>query len=396
MKKLKKPLIIIFSGLIVLGAALYFSFPQVFAYKTKSYQGGSDFHWQQPKTDSTKKTIFILADNAGTEIFDLMAPFYLFNATEKSNVYIVAEKKAPVLLFNTLFILPHFSFSEIDSLNISADVIVVPNLTIRLKVPPKASTVNWLKKQYTGSNIMLSICDGSATVAATGIYDGKPLTTHATDYNTLKERFPKPVWVKDVSVTEQENLYSTAGVSNAVEGSLAVIEKIFGKETMGQVMDNVGYPYSEIKMKHESVAITKGSAMKLISKLLFKPNLKIGVFLEDGINEFQLAGILDTYERTFPFSINSFSINNKRVTSKYGLTIYPTGDIVRNQVNELHVLQPELLSLTDNRLVRKAEIVKYNPLEGVYPIDDCLRRIRSLYGSKFEGFVRLMLDYKQQ
>src|SRR3954471_11803809 len=93
--------------------------------------------WSKPVLDSTKKTVIIIAENDGTEMFDLMAPFYLFNATEKANVYVVSEKKAPILLVNSLFILPHYSFSEIDSLGITPDVIVIPNVTIHLKTPPK-------------------------------------------------------------------------------------------------------------------------------------------------------------------------------------------------------------------------------------------------------------------
>src|SRR3954471_4624608 len=141
--------------------------------------------WSKPVLDSTKKTVIIIAENDGTEMFDLMAPFYLFNATEQANVLVVSERKAPILLINSLFILPHYTFSEIDSLHIIPDVIVIPNLTTHLKTPPKASTVSWIKAHYKDSTIILSICDGSATAAATGIYDGRPLTTHASDYNTL-------------------------------------------------------------------------------------------------------------------------------------------------------------------------------------------------------------------
>src|SRR3954471_24271188 len=211
--------------------------------------------WSKPVLDSTKKTVIIIADNDGTEMFDLMAPFYLFNATEQANVLVVSEKKAPVLLVNSLFILPHYSFSEIDSLHIIPDVIVIPNLTVHIKTPPKPSTVSWIKEHYTGSNIILAICDGSATAAATGLYDGKPLTTHASDFSTLQKQFPKPGWVKDVSVTQSGNLYSTAGVSNAVEGSLTVIKRLFGEQTMLSVLHNISYPHPDIKMDHTSEVV---------------------------------------------------------------------------------------------------------------------------------------------
>ena len=60
---------------------------------------------------------------------------------------------------------------------------------------------------------MFAICDGSATAAATGLYDGKPITTHASDFASVKAHFDKPVWVQNVTVTKSGNLFSTAGVS---------------------------------------------------------------------------------------------------------------------------------------------------------------------------------------
>ncbi|WP_018611715.1 DJ-1/PfpI family protein [Segetibacter koreensis] len=299
MKKIKKVLLTLFTVLLVISVVLYFALPQVFSQKLKVYKG-SDLSRSKPAFDSAKKTVVIIADNDGTEMFDLMAPFYLFSATKKANVYVVSEKKARILLINSLLILPHYSFSEIDSLRITPDVIVIPNVTVHLMTPPKSSTVNWIKKHYTGSNIILSICDGSATAAATGLYDGKPITTHATDYRTLQKQFPKVGWVKDISVTQSGYLYSTAGVSNATEGSLTVIKRVFGEETMHAVAHEVAYPHPDIKVEHQSLVVNKGAVVKIVSKMLFRKNYRLGVLLTDSLNEFELASVLDTYMRTFP------------------------------------------------------------------------------------------------
>jgi len=392
MKKIKKPLLITVTTLLTLISVLYFALPQVFAQKIKVYKGSKNFIWSRPALDTTKKTVIIVADNDGTEMFDLMAPFYLFNATEKANVFVVSEKRAPILLVNSLFILPHYSFSEIDSLHISPDVIVIPNMTVHLTTPPKPSTVNWIKKQYNSSNIMLSICDGSATAAATGLYDGKPITTHATDYKTLQKLFPKAGWVRNVSVTQHGNLYSTAGVSNAVEGSLTVIKRLFGEQTMQAVLHHVAYPHDDVTVRHESQVVSNGAIIKIASKMLFKKNYNIGVLLTDGINEFELASVLDTYVRSFPKSINSFSRSGASVSSKYGLTLYPTGD-AKDEVNELHILRPNVSDMTEQQSFTHAQIVNYESSSNRYPIEQCLERIATLYGSNFKNCVKLMLDY---
>jgi len=94
MKKIKKTILTSFTILLVVSLGLYFALPQVFAQKIKVYKGNNSFPWSKPKFDSSRKTVIIIADNDGTEMFDLMAPFYLFNATEKANVFVVSEKKS--------------------------------------------------------------------------------------------------------------------------------------------------------------------------------------------------------------------------------------------------------------------------------------------------------------
>src|ERR1044072_3142301 len=92
---------------------------------TPAYEGVNHYSYPVPSYDNSKKTVVIVANNEGTELFDMLAPFYLFNSTGKANVYIVAKNKVPVIVKKGIFILPQSTFSEIDSLRIKPDVIVI-------------------------------------------------------------------------------------------------------------------------------------------------------------------------------------------------------------------------------------------------------------------------------
>jgi transcriptional regulator GlxA family with amidase domain len=393
MKNFKKILLSVFTGLLVLCLGLYLVIHPVVAQGLKVYSGKDDFKWSHLTSDKGKMNVFIIASNDGTEMFDLMAPFYLFNATERANVYVVSEKKAPILLVNSLFILPHFSFSEIDSLHISPDVIVIPNLTIFLKTPPDPTNVNWVKKQYTGKNTILAICDGAATAAATGLYDDIPITTHTSDWKKLKKQFPNSKWVKGVSYTKTGNLYSTAGVSNATEGSLAVIRDLFGEHIMEKVMAEVRYPHTHLKTAHQNHAVNTAAVLTIVKKVLFKQDRNMGVLLQDSINEFELAALLDTYSRTFPGSLNTFIGNGSYVTSRYGLTLLPTAHLPEKTLEELHILRRDKFTSSAENLFPHKELVTYDQDSLLYPFDVCLSRISKLYGVKFSDAVKLTLDY---
>jgi hypothetical protein len=240
---------------------------------------------------------------------------------------------------------------------------------------------------------MLTICDGASTGAATGLYDGKPITCHASDYAGIKPHFAKPVWVQNVSVTKSGNLFSTAGVSNAVEGSLTVIDELFGQEIMQKVLTSIHYSYPEIKLAHQSIAIKGSNIFTLVIKILFRKNKSIGLLLENGINEFEMAGILDTYGRTFPASFKTYMLNNSTIQTKYGLTLVYTGNSEAKGLDELHVITPESFSNEDESYFKNTKIIGYNDLQKEYLLNVCLKRIEQQYGPQFQKFVRISLDY---
>ena len=114
-----------------------------------------------------------------------------------------------------------------------------------------------------------------------------------------------------------------------------------------------------------------------------KKNAKVGVLLQSGINEFDLAAILDTYRRSFPGSIETYIAEGTSVTSKYGLTLFATGDINSGKCTELHILIPESFPKSDENLFIGAELIRYEKQQKQYIIDVCLSRILGLYGSDF-------------
>lgn len=162
---------------------------------------------------------------------------------------------------------------------------------------------------------------------------------------------------------------------------------------MQAILHNMGYPHADIKVDHTSDVVNRGAIIKITSKMLFRKNNKVGVLLTDSVNEFELASVLDTYVRSFPKSINSFSLNGNGVTSKYGLTLYPTRDVKEDKVNELHLLTTTSIEISKQSQFAKASIIEYRQDQQRYPINVCLDRIALQYGTKFKNCVKRMLDY---
>jgi putative intracellular protease/amidase len=391
MKKFKKVLLISLSTVIVAGAALVLLLQPVIALgQLPSYSGDNKFEWKKPAYNLSKKTVFIIADNKVTEMFDMLAPFYLFNTTGKLNVFIVAKEKAPVGIKKDLFVLPQLTFREADSMKLVADVIVIPALSKRDEKQDPI-VMSFIKGHFSPATKILAVCDGASTAAATGLFDGKPITCHASDFDMVKSHFPKPQWIQQVSVAHSGNLYSTAGVSNAVEGALMVINDLLGSETMYAAANDIRYPHPEILTNHVSTAIQFGDEFTAVTKVIIKKNRRLGLLLQEGVKEFEMVSILDTYNRSFPKSFKCFTMGDKTVHTKFGLTLICTGDNDMKELDEVHILSNDNEEAI-NAMFATAELIRYDTKKQ-YPIDACLERIGKLYGDKFQNVVKLMLDY---
>src|SRR3569833_4563968 len=53
--------------------------------------------WNMPAYDKTKPTALIIADPKSTEMFDMLAPFYIFSSSGKMKVFFVSKEIAPFL-----------------------------------------------------------------------------------------------------------------------------------------------------------------------------------------------------------------------------------------------------------------------------------------------------------
>ena len=390
MKKIFKRITIAVLILLVISAIAYVRLRPIreFTYFSP-YTGSTNFKWQYPAFDSTKKTVIIMADNDMTETFDMLTPFYLFNETGKANVFIAAQRKYPIVTENGPFVLPHLTYGEVDSLKINPDVIVIPYM----HSPEGVEKISWIQKHFNDSVIFLSVCDGAWTAAASGVYDGVELTSHATGHKKLKNKFTKPVWVQNTSVTESGNLYSTGGVSNATDGSLKVIQRLFGRETMLEVLNKVNYPHKDIRQAHISKALTGPAKLSVLNKVLFKENKTVGILLQNGMNEMDLAALFDITARTMPASILAVIARGNSITTKHGLTVVSIDKIKPGKIDELHILKQSEVPEKQVGQYKNADVIYYDNRQGGYIVDICLRAIKEEYGTGFSNFVKLTLDY---
>jgi hypothetical protein len=78
---------------------------------------------------------------------------------------------------------------------------------------------------------VMSVCNGAFILAKAGLLDGLEATTTANLIPMLREAAPKTRVVDDKRFVDNGRIITTAGLSSGIDGSLHVIERLFGKGT---------------------------------------------------------------------------------------------------------------------------------------------------------------------
>ena len=88
---------------------------------------------------------------------------------------------------------------------------------------------DWMREAYANGVNVCSICTGAYVLALSGILNGKECTTHWKRTQELQKYFPELQVIENVLFTEQDRLYTSAGVAAGIDMSLHIVEQMQGE-----------------------------------------------------------------------------------------------------------------------------------------------------------------------
>jgi transcriptional regulator GlxA family with amidase domain len=123
-----------------------------------------------------------------------------------------------------LKVLPDVTLNDAPAL----DTILIPGGAALRNPPPAAPIVNWVRRRRATRRIA-SVCTGIYVLAATGLLDGRRVTTHWRFASDAARRFPRMSVQPDAIYIQQDNLYTSAGVTAGIDLALAFVESDLGR-----------------------------------------------------------------------------------------------------------------------------------------------------------------------
>jgi transcriptional regulator GlxA family with amidase domain len=166
---------------------------------------------------------------------DLIGPHEVLNSLPDVEPAFVAEKPGPVENESDTFsIVATHSFADVPS----PEIIVVPGGLGHRELDQHQALLDWLRQAHETSTWTTSVCTGSILLAAAGLLDGAPATTHWMERDLLAELGAEPVPDR---VVEHGKIFTAAGVSSGIDMALTLVMKMYGKEAAQAVQLGIEY-----------------------------------------------------------------------------------------------------------------------------------------------------------
>jgi len=115
-----------------------------------------------------------------------------------------------------------------------AGTVIIPGWQ-DIEAPVPTPLVDALRLAHRRGARLLSICSGSVVLAATGLLDGKRMTTHWRFAAQVQQRFPRAQVDPQVLYVDEGSLLTSAGSASGLDLCLHLVRRDFGAEVGNQV-----------------------------------------------------------------------------------------------------------------------------------------------------------------
>jgi transcriptional regulator GlxA family with amidase domain len=150
---------------------------------------------------------------------------------------LLAAGAEPVRCRKGLRVVPDARLADAGAL----DVVVFPGGKGTRPLMGDERMLAWVRAQANGGALMTSVCTGSLVLAAAGLLDGRPATTHWAALDELRAAG------RDVDVRDDQRfvdagpVVTAAGVSAGIDMALHLVERLHSTDRAREVRREIQY-----------------------------------------------------------------------------------------------------------------------------------------------------------
>ena len=119
------------------------------------------------------------------------------------------------------------------------DTVLVAGAPGIVDAPSHVTMLHWLRRAALSARRYGSVCNGAWMLAATGLLDGRRVTTHWSIAARLQQTFPGLIVEPDSFYVRDGPVCTSAGVTAGMDLALALVEEDLGREVAKDVADQL-------------------------------------------------------------------------------------------------------------------------------------------------------------
>lgn len=266
-----------------------------------------------------RPAIALIAANNGTEVADFLTAYGVLKESDVADVTVVAERPDPIRLYSsgikaeTQATIAEFNASYPDG----ADYVVVPALL----QPDDPGVIAFLKAQRDKGATIVSICNGTLTMAAAGLLDGRRATGHWYDIRRVQAQHPSMRWVRDRRYVVDNGIATSTGITASLPLMTTLVEAIGGRNVASNLAARIGIDHWDARHNSSAFQLTLEHRKTFIrNKLSVWRDEAVGIKLGDDVDEIALGLTADAYSRTELTELIAAN-GGGQVQSRRGLTL---------------------------------------------------------------------------
>ncbi len=175
-----------------------------------------------PSSTAEHHRIVVLA-LPGVLLLDLGIPVQTFGPDPHYRVTVCTDPSAGPVLSGGFTVTAPAGLEALED----ADTVVVPGYEDP-DAPVPDTALAALRAAHARGARLVSICTGAFALAATGLLDGRPATTHWRDADALRRRHPRIDVRPNLLYVDDGDILTSAGVTAGVDLCLHIVRRDFG------------------------------------------------------------------------------------------------------------------------------------------------------------------------
>lgn len=328
-----------------------------------------------PRFGREKPIIAVVGVNLYTELTDYVIPYGVMSESNVAQVIALSTQEGELKMMPALRIQAQATVLEFDKkFPKGADYVFVP--AVHNTEDP--DLIGWIIAQSNKGATIIGVCDGVQVVANAGLLKQRKAVGHWYSFENLKEEFTDTEWVRNTRYIADKKVITTTGVTASIPVSIALVEAIAGTDKANLVARSLGVDNWGVEHQSDQFNLKAKNIMTIASNWLrFWAKDKIGIPVNDGVDDIMLALTADAYSRTYRSTAYLMSQSKANVVSKRGLTFLS-----------------DITPRADDSVDRIVEID--NTVLPAYSLDVSLEQIRNIYGARTADIVTLTMEYPKK